>query len=366
MLILNEPTPMKQKRMIILGGGFAGVRCAQALRRALPRGEVEIVLFNAENHFVFTPLLADVIGASVNPLDVVVPLRQLLSGVVCRTEEVMNLEVARSEVEYWSSDGQACRLQYDHLVLACGNVANLHAVPGMADHAFPLKNNGDAVALRSHVMEQMEKAETCANPERRKWYLSFIIVGAGYSGVEAAGEINDLVRGSARYFQNFRAEDVTVTLVHSRDQILPEIGEKLREFARRKMENTGVRILLNARVASATAEGVALTDGGFVRGGTVVCTVGSSPAPIVERLAVPKEKGRLLTEADMRVRGTTNVWATGDCAQIVNAQDGRPSPPTGQFAERPQSRVQGGEQKVTERRIGRPIDGLFFLGRHRI
>ena len=99
MLILNEPTPMKQKRMIILGGGFAGVRCAQALRRALPRGEVEIVLFNAENHFVFTPLLADVIGASVNPLDVVVPLRQLLSGVVCRTEEVMNLEVARSEVE---------------------------------------------------------------------------------------------------------------------------------------------------------------------------------------------------------------------------------------------------------------------------
>ncbi len=179
-----------------------------------------IALFNAENHFVFTPLLADVIGSSVNPLDVVVPLRQLLSGVRCRTEEVVNLDTTKSEVEYRSSDGQTCRLQYEHLVLGCGNVANLHAVPGMADHAFPLKNIGDAVALRSHVMEQMEKAETCADRKRRQWYLSFIIVGAGYSGVEAAGEINDLVRGSARYFQNFCAEDVTVTLIHSRDQIL--------------------------------------------------------------------------------------------------------------------------------------------------
>jgi len=325
---------MKQKRIIILGGGFAGVKCAQTLSRALPRGEAEIVLFNAENHSVFTPLLADVIGASVNPLDVVVPLRQLLSGVVCRTEEVMNLDVARGEVEFRSSDGQLCRLQYDHLVLACGNVPNLHAVPGMADHAFPLKNIGDAIALRSHVMEQMEKAETCANPERKQWCLSFVIVGAGYSGVEAAGEINDLVRGSARYFQNFRAEDVTVTLIHSRDQILPEIGGKLREFARRKMEQAGVQILLNARVASATAEGVALENGQFVRGATVVSTVGSSPAPIVERLAVPKEKGRLLTDPNMQVRGTTNVWATGDCAQILNVHDGQPSPPTGQFAER--------------------------------
>ncbi len=325
---------MRKKRIVILGGGFSGVKCAQTLSRALPRDGAEIVLFNRENHLVFTPLLADVIGASVNPLDVVVPLRQLLTGVHCRTEEVTAVHVARNEIEYHSSDGHTCRLGYDHLVLACGNVANLHTVPGMADHAFPLKNIGDAIALRSHVMEQMEKAETCSDAERRRWFLSFIIVGAGYSGVEAAGEINDLVRSSARYFENFRAQDVTVTLIHSRDQILPEINEKLRGFARRKMERAGVKILLNARVASATAEGVALEGGQFVRGGTVVCTVGSSPAAILQRLAALKEKGRLLTDADLRVRGTTNVWATGDCAQIVNAHDGRLSAPTGQFAER--------------------------------
>src|SRR5262245_50728905 len=241
---MNAPS---KKRIIILGGGFAGEKCAQTLRSALAVHDAEVVLFNQENHLVFTPLLADVIGSSVNPLDVVVPLRQLLSRIHCRTEEVTSVLPETNEVEYQSSDGQTCRLSYDHLVLACGSVANLNAVPGMADHAYPLKTIGDAIALRSHVMEQMEKAETSVQPERRRWHLSFVVVGAGYSGVEAAGEINDLVRSSARYFQNFRAEDVTVTLIHSRDEILPEIGRPLRQFARRKMEKARVKIRLNSR-----------------------------------------------------------------------------------------------------------------------
>lgn len=322
------------KRIIILGGGFAGVKCASTLRRELSPTEAEVVLFNTENHLVFTPLLADAIGASVNPLDVVVPLRQLVRGVACRTEEVLNLDQARQIIHYRNSDGFTCQLEFDHLVLACGNVANLHAVPGMADHAFPLKNIADAIALRSHVMEQMERAETCQDAERRRWHLSFIVVGGGFSGVEAAGEINDLVRSSARYFQNFRPEDASVTLVHSRDQILPEIGIGLREFARQRMEHAGVRFLLDATVSAATAEGVALGDGRFLPGGTVICTVGSSPSPLLERLSVPKEKGRVLTGPEMRVRGAPNLWATGDCSLITNGYDGKLCPPTAQFAER--------------------------------
>lgn len=325
---------MNAVRIVIVGGGFAGVKCAQTLRRGLSRSQAEIVLFNAENHLVFTPLLADVIGASVNPLDVIVPLRQLLQGISCRTEEIVGFDTAARAVEYRTSDGHACRLVYDHLVLACGNVANLHAVPGMADHAFALKNIGDAIALRSHIMEQMEKAETCDDPVRRQWHLSFAIVGAGFSGVEAAGEINDLVRSSACYFQNFKANDVTVSLIHSRDQILPEISPGLRDFAQRRMEQAGVTMKLNVRVEAATAEGVVLASGEFLRAGTIVCTVGSSPSPILERLPWAKEKGRIRTNPDMTVCGVENVWATGDCAEIVNAHDGRPSPPTGQFAER--------------------------------
>lgn len=160
------------------------------------------------------------------------------------------------------------------------------------------------------------------------------MVGGGFTGVEAAGEINDLIKASTRFYSNFSACDVIVTLVHSHDQILPEVSPTLREFARTKMEQAGIHMILNARVVSATAEGVELHDGRMLRGATVVCTIGTTAPLLVQRLDVPKERGRLLTEPDMRVRGTSNLWAVGDCAHIVNAYDGHVSPTTGQFAER--------------------------------
>lgn len=324
---------MPSKRIVIIGGGFGGVKCAQTLRGQLRNGDAEIILFNKENHLVFSPLLADAVGSSLSLDDVIVPLRQLLPGVQCRTEEVRGVDLAASRLEFESHDGQPRSLDYDHVVLACGNISNLNVVPGMADHAFPLKTVGDAAVLRTHVLSSMEKAEVCDDPEKRRWYLSFVVVGGGYSGVETAGEINDLVRSSLRFYSNIRDDDVTVTLIHSRDQLLPEISPQLREFARKKMEKAGVTMRLNARVMLATGEGVGLKDG-FVRGGTIVCTIGSTIAPVVERLDTPKEKGRILTQADMRLRDRSNAWAIGDCANILNAHDGQSSPPTGQFAER--------------------------------
>ncbi len=321
-------------RLIILGGGFAGVKCAKTLRKRFATTEAEIVVFNEENHLVFSPMLADAVGSSLSPLDVVVPLRGMLPGVSCRTEEVIGIDRQKSEIIYESESGAARHLSFDHLVIACGNVSDLSIVPGMSDHAFPLKSVGDAIALRAHVMQQMERAEVCEDPERRRWHLRFIVVGGGYSGVEVAGEINDLVKSSARFFQNFIAEDVEVVLIHSRDQLLPEIGSSLRDFARKKMEEAGVKIRLNERVSFATPEGVGCGNGDLVRGATIVCTIGSSIAPVVAKLDAEKLKGRLVTEPDMRLRGSANIWATGDCADIVNAYDGKPSPPTGQFAER--------------------------------
>ena len=324
---------MDKKRIVIIGGGFGGVKCARTLRSRLRPADAEIILFNKENHLVFSPLLADAVGSSLNLLDVVVPLRQLLPEVMCRTEEIKQLDLVNNSVEFEGHDGLPRKFTYDHLVIGCGNISNLNVVPGMADHAFPLKTVGDAAVLRTHILEQMEKAEVCEDPERRRWYLSFVVVGGGYSGVETAGEINDLVRSSRRFYSNIMEEDISVTLIHARDQILPEISPSLREFAQKKMEMTGITMKLNARVMLATGDGVGL-KGEFVRGGTVVCTIGSSIAPIVDRLDSPKEKNRLLTEPDMRLKGSKNAWAIGDCANITNAFDKQPSPPTGQFAER--------------------------------
>ena len=346
---------MDVTRIIIVGGGFAGVCCARVLRKRLTEEACEIVLFDRENSMVYYPLLAEVAGATIGPDSVATPLRQLLPRVRCRTEEVHRIDHAASEVEYEGYDGRLRRMGFDHAVIACGSSVNLDLVPGMSDHAFPLKSVGDAMALRFHVMEQLEKAEVCDDPERRRWYLSFVIVGGGFSGVEIAGELNDLVRASIRFYSNFTARDVTVTLVHARDQILPEVSPTLREFARRKMEQAGIHIILNTRVVLATADGVGLADGRMIGGATIVCTIGTTAAQLVQWLDTPKEKDRLVTDPDMRLRGIANVWAVGDCAVIVNAYDRNPAPTTGQFAERQGRQVAENILRVLQGQPTRPF-----------
>ena len=341
---------MASSRIVIVGGGFGGVKCAKTLRKGLSRDAYEVVLFNRENHMVFQPLLAEVVGASINPDAVAAPLRQLLPGVRCRTEEVKKIALEEGFVEYEGYDGGLRQMPYDHVVVACGTVVDLSRIPGMADHAFPLRTAGDAIALRYHVMQQMEKAEVCDDPDQRRMYLSFIVVGGGFSGVEVAGEINDLVRGTWHLFDNIASEDISVTMIHSHDRILPEISSKLRDFAQGKMEESGIKVILNSKASFVTPEGVGLKDGRVIPGATVVCTVGNAMSPVIERLEVLKEEGGLLTETDMRIKSFENAWAIGDCASIINAYDGRPCPPTGQFAER-----QGFQ--VAENIIG-ALDGL--------
>jgi NADH dehydrogenase len=361
---------MVKTRVVIVGGGFAGAKCAQSLRQQLSRNRGEIMLFNHENHMVFHPLLAEVVGASINPEAVATPLRQMLPGVQCRTEDVQRIALDRAEVVYESHDGQLRHMPYDHVVLACGAAVNLGTVPGMADHALPLKTIGDAIALRSHVMQQLEKAEVCDDPVRKRWYLSFLVVGGGFSGVEVAGEINDLVRSSRRFFPNMAREDITVTIIHSREQLLPELPPTLREFARTKMEQAGIALCLQARVACVTPEGVGLQDGRLLRGATVVCTIGNATPAVIERLDVPKERGRLLTQADMRLLGVDNAWAIGDCAHIVNAYNHEPSPATGQFAERQGRQAAANIVRVIHGRptrpfTFRPMGQLCAIGGHR-
>jgi len=325
---------LKPIRVVIVGGGFAAVQFAKTLRSKLRPSECEILLFNRENHMVFHPLLADVAGASINADAAATPLRQMLPGVGCRTERVQRIDLSSSEIEFDDGSGVLQRLHYDHVVIACGAESNLGIIPGMTEHAFAFKVMSDAIDLRQHIVRQMEQAEAANDADRQRWHLSFIVVGAGFSGVEVAGEINELVRSSTRFYRNFKKQDIVVTMVHSQDHILPEVAPTLGEFARKKMEKAGISILLNTRAVAATHEGIELNNGKMLAGATVVCTIGTSISPLVQHLDVPKERGRIRTAPEMRIEGQTNAWAIGDCALIINSFDNKPSVPTGQFAER--------------------------------
>jgi NADH dehydrogenase len=328
------------------------------VRKRLPAESCEIVVFNPENHMVFHPLLPGVAGASLGPDVVAAPLRQMLKDLHVRTEQVTRIDLRGEVLTYLGHDGLEHRMPYDHVVVACGQDVNLSMIPGMSDHAFPLKTAGDALALRSHVMQQLEKADACDDPTKRRWYLTFVVVGGGFSGVEVAGEINDLLHESHRFFPRLRPHEMKVRVLHNRDQILPEVSPPLRAYAQERMRREGMDIVLNVTASAATPEGVWTTDGRLFRAATVVCTIGTRPSGLVSRLDAPKEKGRLCTDADLRLQGSRTAWAVGDCASIVNAFDGQRCPPTAQFAER--------EGRLAGENIVRAIHGKPTLPfRHR-
>jgi len=321
------------KTVVIVGGGFAGVECAQRLERLLS-SDWQIVLFNRENHTTFTPLLAEVVGSSVSPLHVVWTIRQMLRRTVCHTAEISRLDFGAQEVEYKLMGGRVARQKYDHLILACGTVVNADVLPGAAVHCHPLKTLGDALALRNHLIHQLERAEAEPDAERRRDLVSFAVLGGGFSGVEVAGEIFDLLTDALPFYRSLQSSDLHVTVVQGTDRILPELPAVLGEYARTRMTARGISIRLKVRANAVTEWGVWLEDGTAVRAGTVVCTIGNTTHPLIANSGLQLEHGRIHTAADMRVTGWDNVWAIGDCAVVPNAFDGQPSPTLAQFAVR--------------------------------
>ena len=197
--------------------------------------------------------------------------------------------------------------------------------------------------------------------------MSFIIIGGGFSGVEVAGEINDLVRGANRFYKNIDEKDVRVTVVHGQDQILPEVSPSLRDFAQKKMEKAGVTFVLGNNASFVTNKGVGYGEDSIVEGNTVVAAVGNTMPSVINRLSAEKERGRILNEPDMRIIGFKNAWAIGDCAWTINSFDNKPCPPTGQFAERQGNqtaqniiRVMKGEE--TKPFVFNPIGLLCSIG----
>jgi len=349
-------------RVVVAGAGFAGVYCAQALGRALGhrRGSKEVALISARNTMEFQPMLPEVCGSEVSPRHVVNPIRRLCREVTVMRGRIVKIDLPARRLTLNAGPYSGNRVvEFEHLALSIGSVVDLSRVPGMPEHAYLIGNVGDAMALRGAIIDRFEEATLAAKRESVRRLLTFVVVGGGYSGVETAGQIADLAADVSHLYPKLSLEDIRVVLVHSGPHLLPEIGERLGRYAESELGKRRVEVILNTRVSAMTASKVYFKWGGSLESFTVVSTVGIAPHPLVTQLCqengIETVKGRIITEATLRVPGHPCLWSAGDCASIP-LPDGRKAPPTAQFAVR-EGRLMGGNlARVLNGAAPRPFD----------
>ena len=335
--VLPEGDSRPGKQIVILGGGFAGMTLAECLERELEKDRsVAITLVSETNALLFTPMLAEVAGSSLEPSHISAPLRTTLH----RTQFIrgrvtgVDLEKKRVLLVAGADDSESCasELPYDHLVFALGAVSNYFGLGAVQKLAFDFKTLIDAIRIRNRVIEMFERADREADAQARKALLTFVVAGGGFAGVELAGALNDFARGILADYPNIHSQDVRVVLVHARDRILPELSESLGRYAQQRMEARGVEFRLSTRLEDAR-EGVVVLSEGEVPAGTLVWTAGTAPNPLVKTLPLEKDqRGALTVDKTLAVPGHAGVWALGDCAAVVDAKNGKSCPPTAQFA----------------------------------
>jgi NADH dehydrogenase len=334
--------PTQPKRIVILGGGFAGTAVAVRLERLFKHDrQVEITLVDRENFSVFTPLLPEVPSGAIEAKHVVSPLRALLRRTAVRQAEVHAIDTAKRIV--LAGHCPACHiypLEYDHLVLALGAVTNFFGLPGVGEHALTMKSLADAASLHAHTIGHFEHADLESGPEIRRELLTFVVAGGGFAGVETAAELNDFVRSAGRFYSTLRAHEARVVIVHPGPRILPEVSESLSAYALEVLRLRGVEVRLESRIESYKDNRVRLTTGEEIATRTLIWTAGVLANPLLAKLDVPRnQSGRVEVDATLQVRDRPGIWAMGDCAAAIEASSGKPCPPTAQFALRQGRRV---------------------------
>jgi len=354
--------PNEEKRIVILGGGFAGMKTAESLEHQfLHDRSASITLVSETNALLFTPMLAEVAGSSLEPSHISTPLRSSLprTNFVRATVEAIDLEkrVVKLAADSSRNDAGPRGIPFDQLVLALGGVSNYLGLTNVQKHALDFKSLLDAIRVRNRVIEMFERADSETKPEVRHRLLTFVIAGGGFAGVELAGALNDFARGILADYPNLRPQDLQVVLVHARDHILPELSESLGRYAQEKMAARGVIFRLNARLTDVQPGVVVLSDG-EIPADTLVWTAGTAPNPLLRTLPIERDKrGAVIVETTLAVKDHPGIWALGDCAAVVDGVTGKPCPPTAQFALR--------EAPVLARNIraslhGRPLQAFHF------
>ncbi|MFC5008558.1 NAD(P)/FAD-dependent oxidoreductase [Dactylosporangium cerinum] len=320
--------------IVVVGGGFAGFHAARRLAR-MSRGNARITLLNPTDYFLYLPLLPEVAAGVLEPRRVTVSLPAALPGVRLVLGEAEHVDPDRAEVRYRDPDGRVRYLGYDRVVVAAGSVNKLLPIPGLAEHAHGFRGIPEALYLRDHLVRQVELAAETDDPAERAARLTFVVVGAGYTGTEVAAHCQLAVRDLLRHQPALIGEQVRWLLLDTAPRVLPELSPRLSRTAEQVLRERGVEVLAGCSVAEALADRVRLTDGRELPTRTLIWCVGVRPDPLIEDLELRTEQGRLVVDEYLTVPGYPEVFACGDAAAVPDlTRPGRLTPMTAQHAVR--------------------------------
>jgi NADH:quinone reductase (non-electrogenic) len=319
-----------QPQVIIVGGGFGGLAAAKALKDA----PVRVILLDRMNHYIFQPLLYQVATAGLAPADIAAPIREVLRKQLNTTVallEVTRVDADRRQVFFNYLDGAERSLPYDYLILATGVQQSYFGHDEFAPFAPGLKSLTDAEAIRGKLLKAFEIAEVEVDPTQHRDLLTFVLVGAGPTGVEMAGAIADMVRGMLKAdFRRIDPRSARIVLIEGGPRILPAFSERLARKAHARLTRMGVEVRTHAHVEQVDAEGV-VVGGERIASRTVLWTAGVTPSPAAQWLKTEADHaGRVRVLPDLSVRGRPEIFVIGDTASLD--QDGKPLPGVAQVA----------------------------------
>lgn len=318
------------KTVVVIGAGFAGTTVVRQLERKLPKNW-RLILISEESYTTFNPMLAEVVGAGVFPEHVIAPVREMLKSAQFIMGRVQRVDYARRVIQCDTLAGSQ-DIAFDHLVLAFGQRANMDVMPGMAEHALPLKLVGDAMYIRNRILQRLACMELTQDADERRALGAFVVVGGGFSGVEVAGAMADFVRSALRFYPRVDKQDIKISLLHNGERLLPELPAALGDSAASSLMSRGVTVRCGLMAESVNSAGVVLAGGVLVPARTVICTIGVRPNPLTKLLGLALVRGRIAVAEDGRVKEHAGVWALGDCAATPLGTGGAICPPTAQFA----------------------------------
>ena len=334
-----------KKKIVILGGGFAGIKCARKLESRFGNDpEIELVIVSEDNFLLFTPMLPQVASAMIEARHIVLPIRTICKKTKFYEGRIKNIDPYGKLVTLWGTrDKRSLSIHYDFLVLALGSETNFFGMPDVEVNAYTMKTLNDALQLRGRVIDMLEQAVNETDPIRRKSFLTFVVVGGGFAGIETAGELMDLLLDARKHYPTILKEDLKVIVLEALGIILPGFNEKLANFAKEKMIERGIEIRLKTAVTAFDGDEVMIksldkesanaSEVNSIITKTLVWTAGVTPVNTIKRSMFKTEKGKIIVNEYLEVPEFPGVFAIGDSALFIEPETQRPLPPTAQIAE---------------------------------